>query len=193
MVKMASRLTFGTSITDWQQRIDVERMRRERAEKARAVLRARGIPGLLAAGAPNTRYLVGLRGPEFAPQLWYVLFFAEGDPVVFHHAGWIEDYPSQVPWIAQWRLARAWLPGAGPEAGDAEAKLFAKGVVDELHAHGLQQEQLPAAGVAPRPNTPRAHAAASRAAADVTLPGIPAASGCGTNLFPMTVSVFSIP
>ncbi len=44
MVRMAKGLTFGTSIVDWQERINVERMRRERADKARAVLRARGIP-----------------------------------------------------------------------------------------------------------------------------------------------------
>jgi len=30
MVKMASKLTFGTAIADWQERINVERMRRER-------------------------------------------------------------------------------------------------------------------------------------------------------------------
>ncbi len=150
MVRMAPRLTFGTSISDWQQRIDTERLRRERAEKARAVMRKRGIAALLAARADNTRYLTGLRGPEFAPQLWYVLFFAEGEPVVFHHAGWIEDYPSQVPWIAEWRLARAWLPGAGPQAGDAEAKLFAKGIAGELAARGLAKEQLAVTAFDPR-------------------------------------------
>ena len=39
MVKMAPKLTFGTSIADWQERINVERMNRERAEKARQALR----------------------------------------------------------------------------------------------------------------------------------------------------------
>ncbi len=146
MVRMAERLTFGTGVADWQQRIDVDRMRRERAEKARAVMRARGIPALLAAGPANTRYLTGLRGPEFAPQLWYVLFLAAGAPVVFHHAGWIRSYPSQVPWITEWRLARAWLPGAGPEAIADETKLFATGIADELASRGLSKDQLAVAG-----------------------------------------------
>ena len=39
MVKMAKKLTFGTAIADWQERINVERMRGERAEKVRKVLK----------------------------------------------------------------------------------------------------------------------------------------------------------
>ncbi len=150
MVRMAKGLTFGTSIVDWQERINVERMRRERADKARAVLRARGIPAILAAGPANTRYLTALRGPEFQPQLWYVLFFAEGDPIVFHHAGWIRFYPPEVPWITDWRLARAWLSGGGglgPDAAAEEAKKFADGIVQALRDRGVGTEQLAVAGI----------------------------------------------
>ncbi|MBI2361150.1 MAG: hypothetical protein HYV04_19970, partial [Deltaproteobacteria bacterium] len=81
---MAPKLTFGTSMADWQERINVDRLIRERQEKARQVLRKMNVPALLAARPENTRYLSALRGPEFMPQLWYVLFFAEHDPVVFH-------------------------------------------------------------------------------------------------------------
>jgi Xaa-Pro aminopeptidase len=149
MVRMAERLTFGTSIADWQERIDVERLRRERADKARQVLRRHSVPALLAARPENTRYLTGLRGPEFQSQLWYVLFFAEHEPVVFHHAGWLHYYPAQVPWIKHWRLARAWLSGGGgcgPEAAAEEAGLFADGIRDELHQRGLAGEPLGVVG-----------------------------------------------
>src|SRR5688572_5620801 len=88
MVKMASKLTFGTAMSDWQERINVERMRHERADKARQVMKKHGVAAVLATGAHNTRYLTGLRGAEFLPQLWYVLFFAEHDPIAFLHAGW---------------------------------------------------------------------------------------------------------
>ncbi|MFQ5850490.1 MAG: M24 family metallopeptidase, partial [Candidatus Binatia bacterium] len=147
MVKMAPKLTFGSSIADWQERINVDRMNRERAEKARQTLRRYNVPALLAARPENTRYLTGLRGPEFLPQLWYVLFFAEHDPVVFHHAGWIYMYPSQVPWIKHWRLARNWVNGGcGPEAASEEAKLFADGVYRELQERGLAREPLGVVG-----------------------------------------------
>ena len=150
MVRMAEELKFGSGISDWQERINVERLRRERADKARAALRRANVPALLAARPENTRYLTGLRGPEFLPQLWYVLFFAEGDPVVFHHAGWIHHYPSQTPWIKQWRLARAWLTGGGglgPEAAAEEAELFAGDIQRELQERGLAGEPLAIAGM----------------------------------------------
>src|SRR4030067_755010 len=42
MVKMASKLTFGTAIADWQEGIKVERMRTGRGEKARRGLNKHG-------------------------------------------------------------------------------------------------------------------------------------------------------
>ncbi|MGH7770612.1 MAG: M24 family metallopeptidase [Candidatus Binatia bacterium] len=147
MVTMAPKLTFGPTIADWQERINVERMNRERAEKARQTLRKHNVPALLAARPENTRYLTALRGPEFLPQLWYVLFFAEHDPVVFHHAGWITMYPSQAPWIKHWRLARSWVnAGCGREAAVEESQLFADGIYRELAERKLEREPLGVVG-----------------------------------------------
>lgn len=147
MLKMAPELTFGPLIADWQERINVERMNRERAEKARHALRKFNVPALLVARPENTRYLTGLRGPEFMPQLWYVLFFAEHDPVVFHHAGWIHMYPSQAPWIKHWRLARSWLnSGCGIGAATEEGQLFAEGIYQELAERKLEREPLAVVG-----------------------------------------------
>ncbi|HLC25826.1 MAG TPA: aminopeptidase P family N-terminal domain-containing protein, partial [bacterium] len=143
MVTMAPKLTFGTATADWQERINVIRMREERAERARKVMRKYGIPALLATRTDNTRYLTGLRGPEFMPQLWYVLFFAEHDPVVFAHAGWHKQMPADAPWIKHWKVARAWLGGiGGPEVTQEEAKLFAADIHKELKERGLAGEKL---------------------------------------------------
>jgi len=143
MVTMAPKLTFGTATADWQERINVIRMREERAERARKVMRKYGIPALLATRTDNTRYLTGLRGPEFMPQLWYVLFFAEHDPVVFAHAGWHKQMPADAPWIKHWKVARSWLGGiGGPEVTQEEAKLFAADIHQELKERGLAGEKL---------------------------------------------------
>ncbi len=143
MVKTASKLTFGNTVADWQERINVARMRDERAARMRKMLKKHGIPALLATGADHKRYLTGLRGAEFTPQLSYVLFFAEGDPVVFEHAGWLAQMPDQAPWIKHWRIARAWLGGiCGPEAVKEEAKLLGAEVMQELKDRGLAGEKL---------------------------------------------------
>ncbi len=56
MVRIAPKLTFGVGNADWQERINVERLREERAERARQVMRKRGIPAILATENSNLRY-----------------------------------------------------------------------------------------------------------------------------------------
>ena len=146
-MKYAEELRHGINVGDWRQGIDVERLRTERQEKARKGLRDHGVAAILAARPENTRYLTGLRGPEFQPQLWYVLLPAEGDSVVFHHAGWLPLYPTEAPWIKEWRLARAWLSrGPGEEVSRLEAERFAKEVKHELIAKGILNEKLAVVG-----------------------------------------------
>ncbi|MBI4332642.1 MAG: aminopeptidase P family protein [Chloroflexi bacterium] len=148
MPRMASKLTFGNSIADWQERINVARMREQRAARARQIMRKHGVPALLAGTNDNIRYLTGLRGLAFAPQLRYVLFFAEHEPVVFEHAGWFQQMPDQAPWIKNWRIARSWLGGSpGPEATKEESDLFAAEIYEELKQRGLTGEKLGVVGV----------------------------------------------
>ena len=143
MVRASAKLTFGTGMADWQERINVSRMRVERADKARQAMRKHGVAALLATQGHDFRYLTGLRGPEWMPQLFYVLFFAEGDPVVFAHAGWLRQLPDQAPWIKNWRIGRAWLRGGpGPQATQEESKLFASEILEELRERGLAGEKL---------------------------------------------------
>ncbi len=147
MVKMSSKLLFGTDVLDWQEGINVSRMREARAERARQIMREHGIAAMLATQGDNCRYLTGLRGPDFLPQLWYVLFLTDDDPVVFPHAGWLHQMPDQAPWIKKWRIARSWLGGiCGSEATREEAKLFASDIYQELKESGLTGEKLAIVG-----------------------------------------------
>lgn len=143
MVRMASRLTFGPMMNDIQEGINFQRMREERAEKARQVLKQEGIPAILVTGEPNVRYLVGFSWGEFAPSLSYTLFFAEHDPIVFALAGCYHQMPDQAPWIKEWRIARSWIQNtAGPQATEEEAQLFAQEIHSELQQRGLASEKL---------------------------------------------------
>lgn len=149
MVTMASKLTFSNNVADWQERINVSRLREERAARARQIMRKHGIAMLLASGEPNVRYLTGLRAPaSYDTQLQYVLFFAEHEPVVFEHAGFYQQMPEECPWIKNWRLGRSWLAGVcGPEASKEEAELFAAGIYDEIKEKGLTGEKLGIVGI----------------------------------------------
>ncbi|MBI4331120.1 MAG: aminopeptidase P family protein [Chloroflexi bacterium] len=147
MVKMAQKLTFGDKIADWQERINVSRMREERGSRARKIMRKHGIPAVLAMNNENIRYLTGLRGSGGGGNK-YVLFFAEHDPVMFEQAGWYRQMPDQAPWIKQWRVAHTWRAGQpGREAAAEEAAVFATGIFQELKERGLSGEKLGVTGV----------------------------------------------
>src|SRR3990172_8391302 len=142
MVNFASKLTFGPATADWQQRLNVERMRQYRVERARKIMRKNGIPVLLEASGTNIRYLTGLRGFAY-PMCRFVLFFAEHDPVTYEHDGYYHMMPDQASWIKEWRPARSWLTGAcGLEASQDEAKQFAADIKQELQSRGLLGEKL---------------------------------------------------
>jgi Xaa-Pro aminopeptidase len=143
MVREASRLVFGPTALDYVEGINVARMREERAARARRELKRRKIPAALVTGNENVRYLTGFWWGEFVSQLCYVLFFAEGDPILYAHAGCYHQMQDQNPWIKEWRIGRSWLNGvAGPAATAAEAKLFAQEIKGELTARGIAGEQL---------------------------------------------------
>ena len=142
MEKMASGLAFGPGLTDKHSMIDLNRMRKERAEKARKVLKEKGVPALLVASEPNVRYLVSFSWGVFQPILCYALFFAEHDPILFAHAGSYQ-MPEIAPWIKEWRIARSTVSDiAGPEAVKKELGLFAQEILVELKERGLEKEKL---------------------------------------------------
>jgi len=150
MVKMASKLTFGTTTVDWQERINVERMRQQRAEKARQAMKKHGVPAMLVSTPGDVRYLTGCVGADWEPQLHYTLFFADHDHIVYHHAGDYQQMPDQVPWIKHHRIARSWLGGGiGDEGSRDEAKLFATEIADELRQRDLAKEKLGILGFDP--------------------------------------------
>ncbi|MBI4331137.1 MAG: aminopeptidase P family protein [Chloroflexi bacterium] len=146
MIKMAEKLTFGNHMADWQERINVARMREERAERARKVMRKHGVPVLLAWTKENVRYLTGLRGSGGGNK--YVLFFADHDPVLYEQAGWFRQMPDQAPWIKHWRISHSWKGGiAGPAAVREQAAVFAGDIFQELKERGLTGEKLGIVGV----------------------------------------------
>ena len=53
------KLHFGPARTELHVGVDLERMRRERADRMRELMRSKGIAALLLTGADNVRYLTG--------------------------------------------------------------------------------------------------------------------------------------
>ena len=72
------KLGYGVSGTDYQERIDFAKMRRQRLAKGKAAMKKHGIAAALLTRSENIRYMTAVRGVgEFAPQMRYALVFAE--------------------------------------------------------------------------------------------------------------------
>jgi Xaa-Pro aminopeptidase len=150
MVRLAESLTFGQGFVDWQERIDMARMRKERAGRLKKALKKNGIPACVLSRGDNVRYATGYLGPGFLSQLYYCLFFAEHDAIIFDHAGHYHQIKDQIPWVKpeNFRIARAWLGGIpGPEATHEEALLFANEIKQELKGKGYLKEKIGVAGL----------------------------------------------
>ena len=150
MTRLSSAIGFGITGVDFQQRIDVARLREERAARARTAMKRHGVAAYLLTRGDNVRYVTGTRGPSFIPLLRYVLAFAEHDPIMYDQGATLEHNRIHCPWIKpeNWRLARCSLGGSpGPAATRAEAKKFAAEIKQELKAKGLEKEKLAVDGI----------------------------------------------
>lgn len=126
---------YGAGATDYQVGIDFDRMRRERLARAQAALRRHEIPAAILTRGENVRYSTSLRGLEIVPQLNYALVFAEHDPVMYELGDQLGQQRTYAPWIRPENLKHSysWLNSiGGREAAQAEARLFAKSIVDDL-------------------------------------------------------------
>ena len=60
--EVRKEVRYGTMVVDWQERLDVNRMRRERHAKAQAAMKEKGIAAMLVMTPPNVRYCTSIRG-----------------------------------------------------------------------------------------------------------------------------------
>ena len=149
--------TYGTNAVDWEQRIDLDRLRRERLARLKAKLDASSLGALLSFDFANLRYMtathIGTWGIDKLVR--FAVLPRGGEPVEWdfgsaarHHQiynPWLDHTPGPpTPEGARQTGARAGistLRGAlHPEAGIA-ADVAAK-VAEVLHEHGLAGEPV---------------------------------------------------
>ena len=100
---------FGTQQVDFQERINMERMRKERLAKAREEMRKAGVSVMFLLGPANMRYAVAYTMLVYAAGNAYVLLPLEGDPIVFGHTISAVQDRRHMPWIKPENM-RHYLP-----------------------------------------------------------------------------------
>ena len=139
--------TRGTQAVDWEQRIDVTRLREERYERALERLRDSSLGSMLLVSDPNIRYVTGLAMTGGSGADHYTLLTEDGDVVHWDTADHASNQRYNCPWLEDVRYA---CPGFGnvPRAsGRASARdwltdKMAETVAEALSEYGVANETM---------------------------------------------------
>jgi Xaa-Pro aminopeptidase len=133
--------TYGANAVDWEQRIDLDRLRRERLERLTGMLERSELGALLSFDFSNIRYMTSTHIGTWAMDklIRFALLPRGGEPIVWDFGSAARHHQLFNPWLDGTKRARAGistLRGAmHPQAGVAET--LARNVARELADRGL--------------------------------------------------------
>ncbi len=137
--------TYGLMGVDWEQRVDLERLRRERLARIRAQLKASSLGALLCFDMGNIRYIAATHIGTWAMDkvARFCLLPQDDDPIHWDFGSAARHHQLYCPWLGDGRSRAgiSTLRGAmAPAAGRAEA--VARKIRVELEERGLEGEPL---------------------------------------------------
>src|SRR5487761_2447938 len=136
--------TYGTMAVDWENRVDFERLRRERLARAKALLQKSEMGALLCFDMNNVRYITATHIGSWAQDKnnRFTLLPQNDEPILWDFGSAARHHQLHCPWLGERsRPGISMLRGAmSPEMGRAED--VAKKIKIELESRGLQNEPL---------------------------------------------------
>jgi Xaa-Pro aminopeptidase len=138
------RRVYSTTATDWQARVDFDRLRRDRLARARMMMEKHDLGAVICFTGENVRYITSVYQGNWKNNIFirYCVLPRDGDPVLFETAGSdLECAKIDAPWLkGNIRPAITWK-----WAESAEQMMVAKmvnSVVDVLRENGVMDEQI---------------------------------------------------
>ena len=112
--------TRGVMNVDWEERVDTQRLRRERTARVVERLQSTDLGGVLLLNDPNVRYVTGLAMTGGSGADHYTLLTRDGDIVHWDTADHASNQRYNCPWLDDIRYA---CPGLGnvPRASGSES------------------------------------------------------------------------
>jgi Xaa-Pro aminopeptidase len=136
--------TFGLMGVDWEARVDLERLRRERLARIKQALKLSELGALLCFDMNNIRYITATHIGTWAMDklVRFTLLPQDDEPIIWDFGSAARHHQIYCPWIGERsRAGISTLRGAtAPEAGLAEG--LAKKIRTELEMRKLQNEPL---------------------------------------------------
>jgi Xaa-Pro aminopeptidase len=136
--------TFGINMVDWEQRADIDRLRRERLERVKALLADSEMGSLLCFDMGNIRYITATHIGTWATDKLarFTLLARDDDPILWDFGSAARHHEIYCPWLAERSPAGiSTMRGAmSPESGRAES--VAQKIKLSLEARGLLGEPV---------------------------------------------------
>src|ERR671936_303400 len=134
--------TYGTMTVDWEQRVDYDRLRRERLARAKAALAQSELGALLCFDMSNIRYITATHIGTWAMDklIRFCLLPQGDDPIMWDFGSAARHHKLFNPWLAEERSRAGISTLRGSVEGRAEA--VADKIRVELDERGLLNEAL---------------------------------------------------
>jgi Xaa-Pro aminopeptidase len=134
--------TFGTMAVDWEERVDFDRLRRERLERAKRHLGASELGALLCFDMSNIRYITATHiGTWAMDKLIRFCLLPRGDePIMWDFGSAARHHKLYNPWLGDERSRAGISTLRGSVEGRAES--VARKIRAELEEHGLLGEPV---------------------------------------------------
>ncbi len=137
--------TYGTMAVDWEQRVDFDRLRRERLARIKALLKQSAMGALLCFDMNNVRYITATHIGTWAQDKInrFTLLPQDDEPILWDFGSAARHHQLYSPWLGEGRSRAgiSMLRGAmAPEMGRAED--VARKIKIELEERGLVREPI---------------------------------------------------
>ncbi|HTC35653.1 MAG TPA: M24 family metallopeptidase, partial [Bryobacteraceae bacterium] len=132
---------------DWQERINWDRLRKYRLERAREKMKAHGLGAMLLMYDENVRYVTSTLTPgwnRLKPGLRYALLCGDDAPVLFEQGDIGMHIEKHSPWIPKdnIRYSYAWIKGAAGPASTQQVGKFTNAIKQEMKKRGVDGMKL---------------------------------------------------
>ncbi len=138
------RRVFSTTSTDWQARVDFERLRKDRLARARLMMEKHDVGALVCFAGENVRYITSVFQGNWKNNIFirYCVLPRDGEPVLFETAGSdFECAKLDAPWLnGNIRPAITWKWAETAEQMMVE-KMVAS-VMSVLTENGVERERI---------------------------------------------------
>ena len=137
--------TYGSMAVDWEQRVDLDRLRRERLARVKNLLKQSEMGALLCFDMNNVRYITATHIGTWAQDKVnrFTLLPQDDEPILWDFGSAARHHQLNCPWLGDGRSRAgiSLLRGAmSPEMGRAED--VARKIKTELEQRGLDKEPL---------------------------------------------------